>query len=54
MDSVDLLLHGMATSTYSVGESQSHKAMHGIFTYEASITAYLSNLGSVTINNLGS
>jgi len=44
----------MATSTYCNEESESHKAMHGILTYEASTTAYLSDFGSATINNLGS
>jgi len=54
MDSVVLLLHGMAMSTYYNEESVSHKAMHGMLTYEASTTAYLSDFGSATINNLGS
>jgi len=44
----------MATSTYYKELSVSHKAMVGILTYEASTTAYLSDFGSATINNLGS
>jgi len=47
-------LQGIATSINSNGLSESHKAMQGILAYDASITAFLSDLGSVTINNLGS
>jgi len=54
MDAVDLLLHGIATSTYCNELSESHKAIVGMFTYEASTTAYRSDFGSATINNLGS
>ncbi len=54
MDSVVLLLHGIAQSMYWSGESESQSAIHGIFMYEASMTAYLSDLGSVIISNLGS
>jgi len=54
IDSVYLLLHGIATSTYSRGESESQRAIHGMFMSEASIIAYLSILGSVTIKSLGS
>lgn len=32
MDFLPLLLHGIATSTYSVGESKSVKAMTGMLT----------------------
>ena len=49
-----LLLHGIAISTNSRGLSESHRAMHGILAYEASITAWRSLLGSVAISNLGS
>jgi len=48
-----LLLHGMTTSTKSSGASVLQSAIVGILTYEASITACLSFLGSATINNLG-
>jgi len=54
IDWVDLLLHGMATSTYCNELSVSQRAMHGILTYEASTTACRSDFGSATITNLGS
>jgi len=54
MDCVDLLLHGIATSTYCNELSVSQRAMVGMLTYEASTTACLSDFGSATINNLGS
>ncbi len=49
-----LLLHGMTISTKSSGASVLHKAMVGMLTYEASITACLSFFGSATIKSLGS
>ena len=52
--SMVLLLHGIGISTNCNGESESQRAIHGILTYEASTTAYLSDLGSVTIKSLGS
>jgi hypothetical protein len=51
---VALLLHGMAISTNSRDESVSQRAMTGIPAYEASIMAWRSDLGSVTIISLGS
>ncbi len=49
-----LLLHGMTKSTKSSGASVLHKAIVGMLTYEASITACLSFFGSATIRSLGS
>mgnify|MGYP000998597300 FL=1 len=49
-----LLLHGITISMKSNGASVLHKAMVGMLTYEASITACLSLLGSATIKSLGS
>jgi len=49
-----LLLHGITMSTKSNGASVLHKAMVGMLTYEASITACLSLFGSATIKSLGS
>ena len=49
-----LLLHGMTTSTKSSGASVLQRAMVGMLTYEASITACLSLFGSATIKSLGS
>jgi hypothetical protein len=49
-----LLLVGMATSTYSVGESVSQRAMTGMLTYEASLMAWASVRGSVTMIRRGS
>ena len=54
IDSVFLLLVGITISTNLSGESVLQRAIHGIFTYEASITACESCLGSVTIKSLGS
>ena len=54
MDSVDLLLHGMGISMKLSELSVLHRAMTGILTYEASMTAYLSSSGSVTIRIAGS
>lgn len=54
IDGLPLLLTGMATSTYSDGESMSVKAMTGMLTYEDSLMAWKSVLGSVTMTNLGS
>jgi len=48
-----LLLQGMTISTYSRGASVLQKAMVGMLTYEASITACLSFLGSATTRSLG-
>jgi len=39
IDLVSLLLHGIATSTNSRGESVSQRAIQGILTYEASTIA---------------
>ena len=49
-----LLFAGIATSTFSNGESESQKAMTGMLTLEASLTACESVRGSVTIKSLGS
>ncbi len=49
-----LLLHGITTSTKSNGASVLHKAIVGMLTYEASMTACLSLFGSATIKSLGS
>jgi len=49
-----LLLHGMTISTKSSGASVLQRAMVGMLTYEASITACLSFFGSATIKSLGS
>ena len=49
-----LLLHGITKSTKSNGASVLHKAIVGMLTYEASMTACLSLLGSATIKSLGS
>ena len=54
IDSVLLLLQGIAQSTYSRGESVSQRAMQGMLAYDASTTACLSLLGSATIKSLGS
>jgi hypothetical protein len=48
-----LLLHGITTSIKSNGASVLQRAMVGMLTYEASITACLSFLGSATIKSLG-
>jgi hypothetical protein len=53
IDLAYLFPHGITISTYSSGASVLQRAMVGILTYEASITACLSNLGSVTIKTLG-
>ena len=49
-----LLLHGITTSMNYKGASVLQRAIVGILTYEASITAWLSLLGSATMSNLGS
>lgn len=49
-----LLLQGMAISTYLSGESVLHRAMVGMFTYEASVSGWWSARGSVTIRRRGS
>lgn len=49
-----LLLVGIAISTNSVGESVSHRPMTGILTYEASLMAWASVRGSVTMIRRGS
>ena len=49
-----LLLHGITISTYSRGASVLQRAMVGILTYEASMTACLSFFGSATTKSLGS
>ena len=49
-----LLFAGIATSTFSNGESESQNAMTGMLTLEASLTACESVRGSVTIKSLGS
>ena len=49
-----LLLHGMTISTKSRGASVLQRAMVGMLTYEASMTACLSLFGSATIKSLGS
>ena len=54
MDFGTLLLQGITTSTKSNGASVLQRAMVGILTYEASITACLSLFGSATIKSLGS
>lgn len=53
IDFAYLFPQGMTTSTKSSGESVLHKAMVGMLTYEASITACLSDFGSATIKILG-
>jgi len=50
----DLLLAGMATSTYDRGESVSQMAMTGMLTYDASRMAWWSTRGSVTMIRRGS
>lgn len=54
IECLPLLLHGIATSTNSVGESTSHKAITGRLTYDDSLIDWASVLGSVTMINLGS
>ena len=54
MDLASLFPHGITTSTKSSGASVLQRAMVGMLTYEASITACLSDLGSATIKILGS
>lgn len=54
MECLPLLLHGIATSTNSAGESTSHNAITGMLTYEDSLIDCASVLGSVTMINLGS
>lgn len=54
MDLASLFPHGMTTSTKSRGASVLQRAMVGMFTYEASTTAWWSDLGSATIKTLGS
>ena len=49
-----LLLHGITISIKSNGASVLHRAIVGMFTYEASRTACLSFFGSATIKSLGS
>ena len=44
----------MATSTYSVGESESQSEMTGMLTYEASLMAWASVRGSVVMMRRGS
>lgn len=51
---LDLLLVGMAQSTYERGESVSQRAMTGMLTYEASRMAWWSTRGSVTMIRRGS
>lgn len=53
MDFASLFPHGITTSTKSRGESVLQRAMVGMLTYEASMTACLSDLGSATIKILG-
>jgi hypothetical protein len=48
-----LLLQGITRSTNYKGASVLQRAMQGMLTYEASITAWLSLLGSATIKSLG-
>lgn len=54
IDLASLFPQGITTSTKSRGASVLQRAMVGMFTYEASITACLSDLGSATIKILGS
>ena len=53
IDLAYLFPHGITISMKSRGASVLQRAMVGMFTYEASTTACLSDLGSATINNLG-
>ena len=53
IDLASLFPQGMTISTKSRGESVLHKAIVGILTYEASMTACLSDFGSATIKILG-
>lgn len=54
IDLASLFPQGITTSMKFKGASVLHRAMVGIFTYEASTTAWLSDLGSATIRSLGS
>ncbi len=54
IDLAYLFPHGMTISTKSRGASVLHKAIVGMLTYDASITACLSVFGSATIKSLGS
>merc|ERR1712050_412811 len=50
----DLLLDGIATSTQLRGESESQRAITGMFMYDASVRHWWSRRGSQTITSLGS